>query len=77
MENSLASVSIIADKSIDADGLSTSVFSLDVDEGSKLIETLEGVDAIFVTKNKEIYITSGLEGNFKITDENFEYASIP
>ncbi|MCM1991670.1 FAD:protein FMN transferase [Oceanirhabdus seepicola] len=72
MENSLASVSIIADNSIDADGLSTSVFSMDVEEGSKLIETLEGVDAIFVTRNNEIYITSGLEGNFKITDENFE-----
>lgn len=72
MDNSLASVSIIADKSIDADGLSTSVFSMDVEEGSKLIETLDGVDAIFVTKNNEVYITSGLENNFKITDDNFE-----
>ncbi|WBW97113.1 FAD:protein FMN transferase [Oceanirhabdus sp. W0125-5] len=76
VENSLASVSIISDKSIDGDGLSTSVFSMDVEEGHKLIETLEGVDAIFVTKNNEIFITSGIESNFRITDDNFKLETL-
>lgn len=72
VDNSLVSVSIVADKSIDADGLSTTIFSMGLKDGSKLIESLGGVDAIFITKDNNIYITSGLKGNFSITDDNFK-----
>ena len=72
MENSLASVTIVAEKSIDADGLSTSVFAMGLDEGKKFIENTQGVDAIFVTKNKEVYITSGLKDSFNILDSSFK-----
>ena len=41
------SVSIIADKSIDADGLSTTVFALGLEKGAEIIKSLDGVDAIF------------------------------
>ena len=72
VENSLASVTIVADKSIDADGLSTSVFAMGLDEGKKFVENTPGVDAIFVTKNKEVYITSGLKDSFSIVDNSFK-----
>lgn len=72
VENSLAGVSIIADSSIDADALSTSVFSLGLDKGMVLIESLENVEAVFVTKESKVYISSGLEDNFKLTDKNFK-----
>lgn len=50
-EKGLISVSIISDKSIDGDALSTSVYTLGLDEGKKLIESLKGVEAIFVTND--------------------------
>lgn len=75
VENSLASVSIVADKSIDADALSTTLFSLGIEKGSQLAESLDGVDAIFITKDKKVYITSGIKNIFEISDENFKLIS--
>lgn len=69
--NSLAGVSIITGKSIDADALSTVAFSLGIEEGYDLLESLEGVDGVFITRDKEIRITSGLKGNFKLSDPEF------
>lgn len=72
VENNLAGVSIIADSSIDADSLSTAVFAMGIDEGMKLIGSLENADAVFVTKDSKVYITSGLKDSFKLTDSNFK-----
>lgn len=71
VENDLLAVSIISDKSIDGDGLSTSIFALGLKDGKKLVESLKGVDAIFITKDKEIYITSGLIDNFDLVNKEF------
>ncbi|MGM0138059.1 thiamine biosynthesis lipoprotein [Enterococcus sp. DIV0755b] len=66
-ENDIAGVSIITDKSIDGDALSTSVFAMGVKEGLKFVEEHEkGSDAIFVTKDDKIYVTKGIADNFKI-----------
>lgn len=73
VDNSLVSVSIIADKSIDADALSTTAFALGLENGLKLIESLKNVDAIFVTKDSGVYVTSGLKDNFKITNAKFKF----
>lgn len=70
-DNSLAGVSIITDKSIDGDGLSTSVFLLGLDKGMELIESLDNVEAIFITTDKKVYISKGLKDNFVLT--NMEY----
>ena len=70
--NSLASVTIITDKSIDGDALSTSVFSMGLDKGMEFVKSLKSVEGIFITKDSEVYITDGLRGNFKITDTEFK-----
>ncbi|MCY6355228.1 FAD:protein FMN transferase [Clostridium sp. ZS2-4] len=72
VDNSLVSVSIIADKSIDGDALSTTAFALGLEKGLKLTESLKNVDAIFVTKDSDVYVTSGLKDNFKITNTKFK-----
>lgn len=72
VENSLVAVSIIADKSIDADGLSTTVFALGLEKGAELIENLDGIDAIFVDKDKNVYITEGIKDSFTITNNDFK-----
>lgn len=72
-ENEIKSVTIISDKSMDGDALSTSAFVLGLDKGEKLIESLKGVDAIFITKNKKVYVTSGIKDKFEITNKEFSY----
>ncbi|WP_073257006.1 FAD:protein FMN transferase [Caldanaerovirga acetigignens] len=72
VENGLVSVTIIGNSSIDADALSTAVFSLGLQRGMELVENLPDIEAIFVTKDKEVYVSSGVkELNFKITDNDY------
>lgn len=70
-ENNIAGVSIVTDKSIDADALSTTVFAKGVEEGLKFVETLSNVDAIFITKDNKVYITSGIRDSFTLENEDF------
>lgn len=74
-DTEIQGVSIIADKSIDADSLSTLVFTKGIEEGLELVESLEGIDAIFVTNKKEVYISEGLRDNFKITNDEFKLSN--
>ncbi|MDD4295641.1 MAG: FAD:protein FMN transferase [Ruminiclostridium sp.] len=72
--NNLASVSIITESSTMADGLSTTTFLLGLKEGMALVESLEGVEAIMVTRDKKIYLSSGIkngEMRFKLTNEDY------
>lgn len=71
-ETDIVGVSIVADKSIDADALSTLVFTKGIEEGIKFVEKLDGVDAIFINDKNEVYVTNGLKGNFKIINESFK-----
>ena len=52
-DNNLLGVTILSEKSVDGDALSTSCFVLGLDAGQKLIKTLDGVDAIFITEDYE------------------------
>jgi len=56
-DNGLLSVTILSKESIDGDALSTACFTLGLEEGQKLIESLEDIDAIFVTDDYEIIDT--------------------
>lgn len=70
-ENNLNSVTIVSDESIICDALSTTTFGLGLDSGMKLIESLDNVDAIFITKDKKIYLSSNLKDKFNLTDTSF------
>ncbi len=59
-ENNLDSVTIICDKSIDGDTLSTTVFLMGFDRGFEYVESLEDTEAIFITKDGNIKTTSGI-----------------
>lgn len=73
VENELMSVTIIAESSIDADALSTTVFAMGLEEGMDFVESIENIDAIFITKDYKVYTTSGVGNlNFKIVDKQFE-----
>lgn len=72
VENNLFSVSIITDKSIDGDGLSTTCLLYGLEEGMKLIEKLDNVEAVFITADKKVYASSGLKDIFTITNPEFK-----
>ena len=36
-----------------------------------LINKIDNVDAIFITKDKKVYLTKGIKDNFKLTDKSF------
>lgn len=70
-DSKIISATIISNNSIDGDGLSTGVYIIGIDKAMALIESIRGVDAIFITDEKKTYITSGIKDNFKITNEEF------
>ncbi|WP_110943219.1 FAD:protein FMN transferase [Inediibacterium massiliense] len=71
-ENGIISATIVTDQSMDADALSTATYILGVDEGMKLIESLENVECILITQDKGVYVSSGLKEKFNITNEKFQ-----
>lgn len=71
-ESNLAGISIISDKSIDGDALSTTVFSMGAEKGLEFVEELENIEAIFITKDKRVLVSSGIKEKFKLTNEEYE-----
>ena len=59
--NGLVQVTIVADRSIDADALSTTSYVLGLTAAYELIESISGVDAVFATEERELFLTSGLQ----------------
>ncbi|MFZ3132028.1 MAG: FAD:protein FMN transferase [Desulfosporosinus sp.] len=75
-ESGLMSVTIIASSSTEADGLSTACFILGLDKGLDLVERYGPAEAIFITTDKKIHLTKGLQGNFQLKDTNNEYTYV-
>jgi len=71
VENSLMSVTIITKSSIKADALSTGVFALGLSDGMAMVEKLEGMEAIFVGRDRGVHLTSGIRDAFQLSDESF------
>jgi thiamine biosynthesis lipoprotein len=68
-QTNIKQVSIIAPTSQMADALSTSVLLLGIEDGLKLIKSYEGVEAVFITKDKEVYITEALRDKITYSQE--------
>lgn len=71
VKSDYTSVSIVTKNSLLADALSTSLYALGYEDGMALINTLEDVEAIFMTREKKILLSEGLKrGNlkFSVTD---------
>ena len=61
VQNELASVTIFSDSSMLGDALSTTAFVLGTEEGTRLIESLEGIEALFIARDRTVTMTSGAE----------------
>lgn len=67
--NNLLSVTILSENSIDGDGLSTVCFSLGLDKGMELINRMKDVYAIFITEDKKLHYSEGLQKKFTIHEQ--------
>lgn len=71
-QSNLLSISIVTGASVDGDALSTSAFLMGFEKGYEFIESLEGVDALFILDDGSIYMTSGIESRFMLTNNKYE-----
>lgn len=62
--SNLISATVIEEKSIAADALSTACFVLGLEKSLEIINTQEGAEGIFITEDKKIYVTKGIKESF-------------
>lgn len=72
-QQGIISSTIIADNSIDADALSTAVYVLGVEKGLQLIENLSEVEAVVVTKDNKVYMTSNLKNQIDLLKDKYNF----
>jgi len=73
VDNGLLSVTIVTSLSIEADALSTVVFTLGYEKGRVLIDTIPEAEAIFIFDDQKIIITDGLSGIFTLTSDEYVF----
>jgi thiamine biosynthesis lipoprotein len=71
VQNGLLSVTIVADRSIDADALSTACFALGPERGLALVESLPDTEAVFVSQDRTVTLSSGAAGLFTLNGGNY------
>ena len=71
IDNDIAGISVITAISTDADALSTSLFALGAEDALGLVEKLENTEAIIITKDKKIILSSGVGNSFTVLDNDF------
>lgn len=72
-DTGLASVTIVSDDGTLADGLSTALYVMGLEKGMEYWKNHDGFDVMFVTEDKEILITKGIEAIF---ESPYEYSVI-
>ncbi|NBG89599.1 FAD:protein FMN transferase [Isachenkonia alkalipeptolytica] len=73
-DNELSSVTVISDSALEGDILSTAMFVMGLEDGLDFVNDLEGVEAVLITKSKEVYLTTGVSDLFEIMDEEYTLA---
>jgi len=77
VENGLQQVTIVSDRSVDGDGLSTSAFAVGTEKGLALLDSLPGVEGIFIDREKQVFLTRGAAAFFTLEDQRFRLAEPP
>lgn len=69
--NELASVSILTKHAMDADALSTAIYAMGLEEGLRFAEARDDMEAILITHEREIYLTSGVKDSFELFNTTY------
>ncbi|WP_438436786.1 FAD:protein FMN transferase [Kluyvera sichuanensis] len=71
LDNELDSVTIISADSIDGDIWTTLMYGMGVEKGSAALRSRPDIEAIFVTKNKEVVLSSSHLYRFTLLDSEY------
>ena len=74
IENDLLSITIVTPLGITADAWSTLAFSAGLFKGMEMLESIDDIEGLFITKDKKIYASSGLKDSFKLISTDFTLA---
>ena len=64
----LVSVTIQAPRAMTSDAVSTGAFVMGLEAGMALVESLPDTEGVFVTEDKEVHLSSGLDGSFRLIE---------
>ncbi len=73
--NNVLGISVLTDRSVDGDALSTSFFAMGIEKGLKLAESDNRIDVLYISDTNEIYLTSGFREGFELTDSSYKLIS--
>ena len=65
-ENGLVSVTILSKLSVDGDALSTTCFSMGLEKGMELLNSMDDVYGVFITEDGKVHYTEGAK-DFLVT----------
>lgn len=74
-QNNVMSVTIITDKGVDGDALSTTLFLMGLEKGLAFAEQDPSFEAIFITNDAKIYSTKGATQLLNVDNANFEWVN--
>lgn len=66
VQTDVASATIVAPRSIDCDGYSTTVLMLGMEEGLSFAEGIDGIEAVLISEADEVRWTSGIAENLSL-----------
>jgi len=70
VDSNIEAVTILTDKSFDADGRTLCCFVLDIEKGMAFAKQ-QGVDVMFITKDHKLIMSDGFKKAFELTDKSY------
>ena len=77
VQNELASVTIFSESSMWGDALATAAFALGTEEGIRLIEGIDGTEALFIARDRSATGTSGIRNYMEDSEGITPYTEKP
>ena len=71
LDNDLLSVTVISERSLDGDIYTTLLYGLGVEQGIDCLEEQPGVEAIFVTRDRQVICSSQRHFSFQLLDTDY------
>lgn len=71
LDNEISGVTVFANSSFEGDSYSTALFLFGIEDGIDFVESIEGLEAVFVDKDHGVHLTSGLKDTFELTNEEY------
>ena len=72
VENNILGISVITENSVDGDVLSTTLFLMGIDKGLEYAEKKDGIEVLFISDKREIFMTEGFSRIFKLSSSKYK-----